>query len=420
MNRVPSGRSECGRGLRCASLLLVVLLALGADAAAQTTTPEAPTIKEAPQITGVPTVGSTLTASSGVWRPPRATPAYQWRRCTDAATCTEIPLATGTAYVVAPEDAGRALQVRLVVTADGVASEPAYSGLTGVVPELPAPPAPVSAPSVSGDPVQGGLLTGTVGQWTGTGPLTFAYAWLLCDSNGAACVAVEGASFSSFLLSAQDVGRTVRLAVTASGPGGQATDVSLPTNPVRAVEPTPTPTVEPTPTPTVEPTPTPTAEPSPTPTVEPTPTPTATPSATPEITASYSTAQPTLAAPVIAPLPRPALLQPWPVVRIAGRFAGDRTRFSVFSVSAPRNARIELRCRGRDCPYRRRAVAGRVLRFPALQRSFRAGTELDVRITAAGAIGKFVRITVRRGRGPARIDRCLISGDPRPQACPAG
>ena len=404
MNRVSLGRSECRRGLRCASLL-VVLLALGGDAAAQTTAPEPPVIKQAPQITGVPTVGSTLTASSGMWRPSRATPAYQWRRCTDEATCTDIAFAAGTTYVVAPKDVGRALQVRLIVTLDGVASEPVYSGLSGLVPEPPAPPTPVSAPSLSGDPVEGGLLTGTAGEWTGTGPLTFALAWLLCDSNGAACVAVEGASFSSFLLSAQDVGRTVRLSVTASGPGGQATDVSLPTTSVRAVEPAATPTATPTPTATA------TA----------TPTPTATPSALSGISTSNGTSatQPALAPTVIAPLPRPALLQPWPVVRIAGRFTGDRTRFSVFSVSAPRDARIELRCRGGDCPYRRRAVAGRPLRFPALQRSFRVGTELEVRIVAAGAIGKFVRIRVRRGRGPARIDRCLFPGDPRPRACPA-
>jgi hypothetical protein len=305
-------------------------------------------------------------------------------------------------YLVSPADVGHMLRIRLIVTADGISSEPAFSGLTGVVAQSRQPPASVSAPTVSGSAVVGALLEGEPGVWSGTEPLAYAFAWLRCDANGAACMPVAGAGFSTFLLSTDDVGRTYRLQVTAQNAVGSAVAASAPTSPVRAVEVPPTPT--------------------PTPTATPTPIAIAIPAGTPTPTTVTSTAAPvsrvvSIAMPAIE-APPPPRLAPWPAVRIAGWFSGNKTTFTIVSVRAPRRARIEMRCRGRGCPYRRRALTTRLVGFKALQRTFRAGAVIEVRITSPGVIGKYTRIKVRRNRSPARIDRCLFPGDALPRRCP--
>jgi hypothetical protein len=68
-----------------------------------------------PSISGVPTVGQTLTASQGAWT---TTPAitFQWHQCTSAqlTSCSSISGATGSQYVIQPGDRGKwiALQVK--------------------------------------------------------------------------------------------------------------------------------------------------------------------------------------------------------------------------------------------------------------------------------------------------------------------
>jgi hypothetical protein len=115
---------------------------------------------------------------------------------------------------------------------------------------------------------------------------------------------------------------------------------------------------------------------------------------------------------------RAPLMKPFPVVRVAGRFSGGRTTFTIVTVRAPRSAVIRLSCRGKGCPYRSRAVGARLVQVGSLQRTFRAGVVIDVRVTAAGVIGAYTRITVRDSRPPARLDQCLVPGNPRPQPCP--
>lgn len=133
-------------------------------------------------------------------------------------------------------------------------------------------------------------------------------------------------------------------------------------------------------------------------------------------------------APVPVPVPIPpapvelAPLTPFPIVRIVGAVSGSRTRFSRFSVSVPRGSRIESRCAGRGCPYRRRVTSvpargGRVS-LRALRRRFRAGVTLEVFVTREGRIGKYARFTIRRGRAPRRTDRCLRSRVLRSVPCP--
>lgn len=72
-------------------------------------------------------------------------------------------------------------------------------------------------PALSGTAKQGFFLQTTNGVWDfDLDYLTYAYRWLRCDSAGANCVAVGGATNSSYQLTAADVGSRMRSEVTAT------------------------------------------------------------------------------------------------------------------------------------------------------------------------------------------------------------
>lgn len=60
----------------------------------------------------------------------------------------------------------------------------------------------------------------------------------------------------------------------------------------------------------------------------------------------------------------------------------------------------------------------KLVRVRALQRSYRPGVTIEIRVTQARRIGKYTRIKTRRGKAPVRIDRCLLPGSTRPVKCP--
>jgi hypothetical protein len=123
-------------------------------------------------------------------------------------------------------------------------------------------------------------------------------------------------------------------------------------------------------------------------------------------------------------LPRPEedrLMSPYPIVRLAGRLTLGGARLRLLSVSrAPRCARVRVSCRGRSCPAKRasRFMGRDSLRFRRFQRRLRAGTVLTVRISKGDSIGKFTQFRIRRGKRPARRDRCLRPGETTGGACP--
>jgi hypothetical protein len=89
-------------------------------------------------------------------------------------------------------------------------------------------------------------------------------------------------------------------------------------------------------------------------------------------------------------------------------------------VTAPKGAHVGVRCKGGACPYKRRRVVakGRRIVLRALQRSFAAGTVIEIRVVKSETIGKYTRLRIRAGRSPARVDRCLRPGKPnKPVRC---
>ena len=173
----------------------------------------------APAISGTARDGQTLTASAGDWS---GTPAIdftrQWQRCdSSGGDCVPIASATGASYSLTPGDVGATIRVVVTGGNDG-GTTPATSGPTPVV--APAPPASTAAPSVSGTARDGLTLGSTEGSWTGTPTVELTRQWRRCDSTGENCEDIDAATGPAYLLTPADVGRTIRVRVTAANAGG--------------------------------------------------------------------------------------------------------------------------------------------------------------------------------------------------------
>ncbi len=84
-------------------------------------------------------------------------------------------------------------------------------------------------PTISGTATKGKTLTAGSGSWSGSAPITFAYRWLRCNSSGAACSAISGATSTTHLLVSADVGRRLRVEVTGTNDDGTAAALSAAT-----------------------------------------------------------------------------------------------------------------------------------------------------------------------------------------------
>jgi PKD repeat protein len=127
----------------------------------------------------------------------------------------------------------------------------------------------------------------------------------------------------------------------------------------------------------------------------------------------------------MAALPESAgVLNPFPIVRISGRDFPFRVRIKRLAVKAPAGARISVTCRHAGCPVRaaaRTAKAGHAtwVTFRRFERSFAAGSLLEIRVSRAGKIGSYTRFQVRRRRFPLRHDSCLSAAGIKPIPCPS-
>jgi hypothetical protein len=77
-------------------------------------------------------------------------------------------------------------------------------------------------PTISGTALVGQTLTATHGTWTGK-PTSFSYSWSRCDTAGNACVAIPHATAKIYTVTGADVGKTLRVTVTAHNGSGAST-----------------------------------------------------------------------------------------------------------------------------------------------------------------------------------------------------
>jgi hypothetical protein len=102
-----------------------------------------------------------------------------------------------------------------------------------------APPVNLTPPTISGNAVEGQTLTGTNGTWEDEGNLTFELQWRRSDGVGG-YENIQGETGSTYVLTAADVGHTIRLRVTATNSLTEATTLaSDPTAAVAAPPPKP-------------------------------------------------------------------------------------------------------------------------------------------------------------------------------------
>jgi hypothetical protein len=181
----------------------------------------APANTAAPAVTGNTYVGQTLTSTTGSWTGSPVSYTYQWEDCdASGSNCSDILAAVSNSYKLSSTDVGHS--IRAVVTAVNLGgATSASSAATAVVTASAPPGAPsnTAVPVVSGSAQQGQTLTTSRGSWSGS-PTSYAYQWQACDSSGASCANIGGATSSSYTLGAGDVGHTIRSVVTASNAGG--------------------------------------------------------------------------------------------------------------------------------------------------------------------------------------------------------
>jgi hypothetical protein len=198
-----------------------------------------------PTVSGEAVQGSALKVEAGTWKPVPESFSYQWVRCSNVGrACQPITGATADTYQVGAPDLGHALaaivQARSGATSQAVFSVAKEAVVAGVAPApepapapgpTPAPgPAPVdeavTGPLSSAPPLvafviqQGKQLTGAVGSWSGAGAIKYAYQWQRCDTVGAHCTSIRGATGRTYTFVAKDVGRTIGFRVRATDKTG--------------------------------------------------------------------------------------------------------------------------------------------------------------------------------------------------------
>lgn len=93
----------------------------------------------------------------------------------------------------------------------------------------PTPPSNATPPSLSGQAKDGAQLSLSTGTWNGSTPLAYSYAWSRCDSAGANCAPIPGASAATYALTSNDLGFRIRGTVTATNGAGTASADTAPT-----------------------------------------------------------------------------------------------------------------------------------------------------------------------------------------------
>ncbi len=203
-----------------------LVLVSGSALASARHTAASPANTSAPTIGGTARSGHTLTATSGSWTGgPPITYAYQWRRCNSSgSSCGTIAGATNQNYVASSGDVNSTIRVQVTATnSDG--SNQALSAATATIAASGAAPASTKQPNPTGKAQVGQTIGVDNGGWSGQKPITFSYQWQSCSAAGA-CTDIAGATGSSYLVDASQVGSTLRVMITATNSAGTSTTSS--------------------------------------------------------------------------------------------------------------------------------------------------------------------------------------------------
>ncbi|MDX6504389.1 MAG: hypothetical protein QOE29_1514, partial [Gaiellaceae bacterium] len=169
-------------------------------------------------ITGGPTGTVTTASASFTFTSTETSSSFQCNL--DGAAFTSC---TSPASYAGLANSSHTFNVRAIEAAGNVDQSPATRTWTVNVP----PPAPVNTalPAISGSTSQGSMLTASTGTWNNA-PTGYTYQWRRCDASGGTCGDILNATGTGYLTTASDVGKTIRVVVTASNTGGSGSATS--------------------------------------------------------------------------------------------------------------------------------------------------------------------------------------------------
>lgn len=187
----------------------------------------------APSVTGSEYLYGTLSGTLGTWTAPNGTNSYarQWQSAANsggtAGSYGNISGATSSTYTTTLNENGR--WVRLRVTATNLSGDSvAFSNEVLITKYA---PVALTIPVISGSPTVNNTITAltTVGTyWKNTttnsgdtAPDSFSYRWYWGDTGQNI-----GSDSSTYLVSSNDIGHTIRVEVTATNTGGSASSTS--------------------------------------------------------------------------------------------------------------------------------------------------------------------------------------------------
>ena len=181
--------------------------------------PAGPLNQGVPVVSGTAQRGMTLTGTPGSWSGTGNSYSYQWQASADGTTWTDLAGANTTAYPLGVSVVGHSLRLRVTASnADGTATT--TSAVTARV--VAAPPVNSVAPSITGTVQRAAVLAAVRGTWTGNNNV-YSYQW---QRDG---VDIADATGASYTLTVDDVGKRVRVVVTATNPDATVTAASAPT-----------------------------------------------------------------------------------------------------------------------------------------------------------------------------------------------
>jgi hypothetical protein len=230
---------------RAAAAVLAVSATLAGAGGVATASAERPTgvpaNSLAPAITGTAAEHKKLKVLRGVWS--GGTPihyTYAWSRCSSTGTeCQTLPGASKAAYQAVAGDVGHRLVATVTATNPEGATE-AGSAPSAVI--AVGPPKHKGRPTISGETVDGRLLTAGDGVWKGTPPFTYTYQWERCGHGP--CTPIAGATEKTYRAQTDDITHKLRVIVVATNGAGSGKVLSKPTitvvpgSPVNLVGPT--------------------------------------------------------------------------------------------------------------------------------------------------------------------------------------
>jgi hypothetical protein len=166
-----------------------------------------------PSISGVPRVGETLSTDNGSWTGSPTMFSYDWQACDNLGNCTDIGT-NSSSLLLDASDVNDTIQV--IVTATNLIG-PSSVTSNSTEPVVTTGPVATTAPSISGNAVEGQTLSANPGLWDDQGaPVSFSYQWSRCDADGENCSPIGGAIAQTYLLGSGDVGSTIYVTVTAT------------------------------------------------------------------------------------------------------------------------------------------------------------------------------------------------------------